>query len=67
MANVQAIQDFVDALNAAINSLVGIRDEIHATDVLWPSLNAGSKANIHSQVAADLTAAQALVAALVVP
>ena len=67
MANVQAISDFVDALNTSINALLAIRDEIHATDVLWPSLSAAVKTNIHNQVAADLVAAQALVAALAVP
>ncbi len=67
MANVQAIQDFNDALNIAMNGLLGIRDTLHATDVLWPSLTAGVKTAIQAQLAADLATAKAQVAALQVP
>lgn len=67
MANVPAIQAFNDDLNTAVNALLVIRDSLHATDILWPSLNAGSKTNIKAQLDIDLAAAQVLVAALVVP
>lgn len=67
MANVQAIQDFEDALNLATNGLLRVRDVMSAADTLWPSLTAGVKVSIRAQMQADLDAAKALVAALQVP
>lgn len=67
MANVPAIQTFLDNVNAAVNSLLVIRDDLNATDRLWPSLDAASKQAIRTQLAADLDAAKTAIAALLVP
>jgi len=67
VANVVAIQQFVDDLNVALNALITIREDLAATDRLWPSLNATSKTAIRTQLANDLVTAKAAVNALVVP
>lgn len=67
MANVHAIEQFAIEVEDAIRQLIDIRDILNATDVLWPSLNAGSKTNIHTQVDNQLTQAKAAVSALTTP
>ena len=67
MANVQAIQDFQDAVNEAVNALLVVREDLSATDRLWPVLPPAAKVAIKAHVEANLAAAQLLTAALLVP
>lgn len=65
--NIPAIEDFVRDINEVINAFVLVRDDLYASDRLWPVLEAQSKQNIRIAIEQRLTAAKAAANALVVP
>lgn len=65
--NVPAIEQFINDLNAAANSLLEIREDLNATDRLWAVFDVTDVDNIRAAVDAKLTAAKAQVNALTVP
>lgn len=65
--NVPAIETFVGDINAAINDLIQVREDLDATDRLWPSLDANSKTAVRAQISNKLAAAKAAIQAISVP
>lgn len=65
--NVPAIEQFVLDINEVINAFVIVREDLYATDRLWPVLSAPAIQSIRIAVEQRLTAAKTAANALVVP
>lgn len=65
--NVPEIQTFVDSLEPVLGQLIELRNDLIATDRLWPVLDASAKQSIHAIAVTRLDTLKTTLAAIQVP